>query len=106
MAAGHAAASLHSMVVLQAYYADQLKDLDKGQGLSPYEVAELCRTTNLALRASKQAATAIGISRVAKVVTEMYLWLNLADIGLKEKGFLLDAPVSLSEFFFWAILSI
>ncbi|KAI2661106.1 hypothetical protein H4Q32_030142 [Labeo rohita] len=37
-----------------------LKDLDKGQGLSPDEVAELRRTTDLALRATKQAATAMG----------------------------------------------
>ncbi len=36
-AAGQAVASLHTMAVLQA---DLLKDLDKGQGLSPHEVAE------------------------------------------------------------------
>ncbi len=40
-AAGQAVASLHTMAVLQAYQADLLKDLDKGQGLSPDEVAEL-----------------------------------------------------------------
>ncbi len=45
------------MAVLQAYQADLLKDLDKGQGLSPDEVAELRCTTDLALRATKQAAT-------------------------------------------------
>ncbi len=39
-AAGHAVASLHTMAVIQAYQADLLKDLDKGQGLSPDEVAE------------------------------------------------------------------
>ncbi len=39
-AAGQAVASLHTMAVLQAYQADLLKDLDKGQGLSPDEVAE------------------------------------------------------------------
>ncbi len=36
-AAGQAVASLHMMAVLQAYQADLLKDLDKGQGLSPDE---------------------------------------------------------------------
>ncbi len=51
---------MHTMAVLQAYQADLLKDLDKGQGLSPDEVAELCRTTDLAVRATKQAATAMG----------------------------------------------
>ncbi len=40
--------------MLQAYQADLLKDLDKGQGLSPDEVAEQARTTDLALRATKQ----------------------------------------------------
>ncbi len=36
-AAGQAVTSLHTMAVLQAYQADLLKDLDKGQGLSPDE---------------------------------------------------------------------
>ncbi len=85
------------MAVLQAYQADLLKDLDKGQGLSPDEVAELRRTTDLALRATKQAA--MGRSMAAMVVTERHLWVNLADIGKKEKGSLLDAPVSSSELF-------
>ncbi len=62
------------MTVLQAYQADLLKDLDKGQGLSPDEVAELRRTTDLALRATKQAATAMGRSMAAMVVTERHLW--------------------------------
>ncbi len=98
-AAGQAVASLHTMAVLQAYQADLLKDLDDGQGLSPDEVAELRSTTDLALRATKQAATAMGRSMVAMVVTERHLWVNLADLEKKEKGFLLDAPVSPSERF-------
>ncbi len=98
-AAGQAVASLHTMAVLQEYQADLLKDLDKGRGLSPDEVAELCRTTDLALRATKQAATALGRSMAAMVVTERHLWVNLADIGKKEKGFFLDSPVSPSELF-------
>ncbi len=98
-AAGQAIASLHTMAVLQAYQADLLKDLDDGQGLSPDEVAELRRTTDLALRATKQAATAMGRSMAAMVVTERHLWVDLADLEKKEKGFLLDAPVSPSELF-------
>ncbi|KAL0149015.1 hypothetical protein M9458_055630 [Cirrhinus mrigala] len=62
------------MAVLQAYQADLLKDLNKGQGLSPDEVAELRHTTDLALRATKQATTAMGRSMVAMVVTERHLW--------------------------------
>ncbi|XP_058609037.1 serine/threonine-protein phosphatase 4 regulatory subunit 3-like [Onychostoma macrolepis] len=69
-AAGQAVALLHTMAVLQAYQADLLKDLDKGQGLSPDEVAELRRTTDLALRATKQAATDMGRSMAAMVVKE------------------------------------
>ncbi len=79
-AAGQAVASLHTMAVLQAYQADLLKDLDNGQGLSPDEVAELRRTTDLALRATKQAATAMDRSMAAMVVTERHLWVNLADL--------------------------
>ncbi len=98
-AAGQAVTSLHTMAVLQAYQADLLKDLDNGQGLSPDQVAELRGTTDLALRATKQAATAMGRSMAAMVVTEKHLWVNLADLERKEKGFLLDAPVSPSKLF-------
>ncbi|KAL0175497.1 hypothetical protein M9458_027827 [Cirrhinus mrigala] len=93
-AAGQAVGALHTMAVLQAYQADLFKDLDKGQGLSPDGDAELRRTTDLALRATKQAATAMGRSMGAMVVTERHLWVNLANLGKKERGFLLDAPVS------------
>ncbi|KAL0173793.1 hypothetical protein M9458_029761, partial [Cirrhinus mrigala] len=85
-AAGQAVGALHTVAVLQAYQADLLKDLDKGQGLSPDEVAELRRTKDLALRATKQAATAMGRSMGAMVVTERHLWVNLADLGKKERG--------------------
>ncbi len=98
-AAGQAVASLHTMAVLQAYQADLLKDLDNGQGLSPDQVAELRGTTDLALRATKQAATAMGRSMAAMVVTEKHLWVNLADLERKEKGFLLDTPVLPSKLF-------
>ncbi len=97
-AAGQAVASLHTMAVLQAYQADLLKDLDKGQGLSPDEVAELRCTTDLALCATKQATSAMGRSMAAMVVTERHMWVNLADIGKKEKGFLLDDPVAFRAF--------
>ncbi|KAL0172254.1 hypothetical protein M9458_032565, partial [Cirrhinus mrigala] len=91
-ATGQAVASLHMMAVLQAYQADLLKDLNKGQGLSPDKVAELRHTADLALQATKQAATAMGRSMAAMVVTERHLWVNLVDLGKKERGFLLDAP--------------
>ncbi len=65
--------------MLQAYQADLLKDLDKGPGLSPDEVAELFRTTDLALR-----ATSVG---------------KPGRYWEEREGFLLDAPVSPSELF-------
>ena len=98
-AAGQAGAALHTMAVLQAYQADLLKDLDQGQGLSPDAVAELRCTTDLALRATKQTATAVGRSMAAMVVTERHLWVNLSGVEEKERSFLLDAPVSPSELF-------
>ncbi len=89
VAAGQADAALHTMSVLQAYQAELLRDLDQGQGISPEAVAELRRATDLALRATKQTAAAIGRSMAAMVATERHLWVNLADIGEKEKRFLL-----------------
>ncbi len=37
---GQAAATLHSMGVLQAYQAELLKELDKGEGLTPPEAVK------------------------------------------------------------------
>ncbi|CAM4537370.1 unnamed protein product [Leuciscus chuanchicus] len=98
-AVGQAGAALHTMAVLQVYQADLLRDLDQVQGLTPDAVAELRCTTDLALLATKQTAAAIGRSLAAMVATERHLWVNLAGIREKEKTFLLDAPVSPSEFF-------
>ncbi len=39
------------------------------------------------------------MGRCAMVITERHLWVNLADIGKKEKDFLLDAPISPSKLF-------
>ncbi len=96
-------AALHTMAVLQVYQADLLKDLDQGQGLPPEAVSELRRTTDLALRATKQTTAAIGRSMAAMVATERHLWVNLMDIGEEEKRFLLDAPVSPSKLFITSV---
>lgn len=42
--AGKAGCALHTMAVLQACKADQLRDLDQGQGLSPEVVGKLQRS--------------------------------------------------------------
>lgn len=36
---------------------------------------------------------------MAMVIKERHLWVNMANIGEKEKGFVLNAPVSPSELF-------
>lgn len=56
-AAGQAGGALHTMVVLLAYQADLLKDLDQGQGLSLEEVAELCHTTDLAVQKKDESCS-------------------------------------------------
>lgn len=99
MAVGQAGVALHTIAVLQAYQADLLKDLDQGQGLFPEVVDELRHTTDLTLRATKQTVAVISRSMAAMVAMKRHLWLNLADIGEKERGFLLDVPVSPSELF-------
>ncbi|KAL0202971.1 hypothetical protein M9458_000989 [Cirrhinus mrigala] len=54
--AGQAGAALHIMGVLQAYQADLLKDLNTGGSISEEVFLELCRATDLSLRATKQTA--------------------------------------------------
>lgn len=70
----------------QLYQAVLLKDLDQEQGLSPETAAGLHRTTDLALRATKQTAAAM-------LVKERCLWLNLSEIKEKDKSFILDTPI-------------
>lgn len=50
-----------------------LKDLQLNKGLSPDAVLELRRATDLALRATKQVAHAIGRSFVEMVTMERHL---------------------------------
>ncbi len=84
--------ALHTMAILQAYQADVLKEMDEGTGLTTEAVKELRRSTDLALRATKHTARAVGRSMAASVAAERHLWLNLTEI--REKVFLLDAPIS------------
>ncbi len=87
------------MAILQAYQADVLKEMDEGAGLTPEAVKELRRATDLALRATKHTARAVGRSMAASVAAECHLWLNLTEIREKEKVFLMDAPISQSGLF-------
>jgi hypothetical protein len=85
------------MAVLQAYQADLLRELDEGGDIRPEDISELCRTADLALRATKESARAIGRSMAALVATERHLWLSLSDIKDKDRVCLLDAPLQPSR---------
>ncbi|KAI2657596.1 Transposon Ty3-G Gag-Pol polyprotein [Labeo rohita] len=87
------------MSVLQAYQADLLKELDEGEEIKDADIAEVRRTADLALRATKETARAIGRSMAALVAAERHLWLTLSDMKEKDRVFLLDAPLSPSGLF-------
>ncbi len=105
IAAGQADMALHTMAILQAYQADMLKEMDEGTGLTPEAVKELRRATDLALRANKHTARAVGRSMAGSVAAERRLWLNLTEIREREV-FLLDAPISQSGLFGEAVSSV
>ncbi|KAI2649150.1 Retrovirus-related Pol polyprotein from transposon 17.6 [Labeo rohita] len=77
-AAGQAGSCLHTMVVLQAYQADLLKE-DR---------------------------PCIGRSMAAMVAAERHLWLTLSDMKEKDRVFLLDAPLVPSGLFGDAVNSV
>ncbi|CAM4459094.1 unnamed protein product [Leuciscus chuanchicus] len=101
MAAGQAGTSLHTMAILQAYQEDLLKDLlkdlDRGEGPTVDDIAELRKAADLSLRVTKETAHAISIA--ALVTTEWRLCLNLLGIKEKDRAFLLDALFSPSGLF-------
>ncbi len=99
VAAGQAGACLHTMSVLQAYQADLLKELDEREAMSSNDITEVRRTADLALRATKETARAIGRSMAALVAAERHLWLTLSDIKEKGRVFLLDALLAPSGLF-------
>ncbi|KAI2657232.1 Rho GTPase-activating protein 20 [Labeo rohita] len=49
VAAGQASSALHTILVLQAYQADLLKDADVVRGVAPAEIKELRCSSDLAL---------------------------------------------------------
>ncbi len=61
--------------------------------------------TDLALRATKHTARAVGRPMVGLVAAERHLWLNLTEISKKEV-FLLDASISQSGLFGEAVSSV
>ncbi len=67
----------------------------------PYsdDITELRRAADLARRATKETARAIGRSMAALVAAERHLWLTLSDIKEKDRVFLLDTPLAPSGLF-------
>ncbi len=63
--------ALHTMAILQAYQTDVLKEL-RGTGLTPEAVKELHRATDLALRATKHTARAVGRLMAGLVAAERH----------------------------------
>ncbi len=79
--------SSHNVCAIQAYQADLLKELDEGEQISSSDIVELRRTADLALRATKETARAIGRSMAAPVAVERHLWLTLSDMKEKDRVF-------------------
>ncbi len=96
--AGQAASALHSMAVLQVYQAKLLSAVDESEP-DPATLRELRSATDLALRATKTTAQAIGRSMASLVVLERHLWLTLTEIKNADRVSFLDAPISPSGLF-------
>ena len=97
-AAGQAASALHTMATLQIFQANLLRKLDE-EGVEAISVPDLRSATDLALRATKSAAQAIGRSMASLTVAERHLWLTLSEMPDSERSVFLDAPVSATGLF-------
>ena len=97
-ACGEAGSALHAMALLQVHQAQALKDLHEG-GHDPAVLQELRAATDLALRATKVTARAVGRAMSTMVVQERHLWLCLADMRDTDKIRFLNAPVSQTGLF-------
>ncbi len=85
--------ALHAMALLQVHQAKALRDLHEG-GHDPQVHHELRAATDLALRATKVTAQAVGRAMSTLVVQERHLWLCLADMRDTDKVRFLNSPVS------------
>ncbi len=97
-ACGEAASALHAMALLQVHQAKALRDLHEG-GHDPQVHHELRAATDLALRATKVTARAVGRAMSTLVVQERHLWLCLADMRDTDKVRFLNSPVSQTGLF-------
>ncbi len=77
-AAGQAALPLHTTAVLQVFQNKMLTSEEAG--LDAASLRDLRSMTDLALRATKATAQAIGRSLSSLVVLECHLWLMMAEM--------------------------
>ncbi len=78
--------------------ASALSAIDESEP-DPATLRELRSATDLALRATKTTAQAIGRSMASLVVLERHLWLTLTEIKDADRVSFLDAPISPSGLF-------
>ncbi len=97
-AAGQAASALHAMALLQVHQAKALKQLHEGDA-DPGVLQELRTATDLALRAMKVTARALGQTMSTLEVQERHLWLILTDTRESDKHRFLDSPISQAGLF-------
>ncbi len=97
-AAGQATSALHAMALLQVHQAKALKQLHEDDA-DPGVLQELRTATDLALRATKVTARALGQTMSTLVVQERHLWLTLADMRESDKHRFLDSPISQAGLF-------
>ena len=97
-AAGQAASALHAMATLQVFQAKLLRYMDES-GPDPDTFKDLRSATDLALRATKTTAQALGRNMASLVVLERHLWLTLTEIRDADKTAFLDSPVTASGLF-------
>ncbi len=90
-AAGQLASALHSMAVLQVFQAKILANEEAGLDTASLKI--LRSTTDLALRATKATAQAVGRAMSSLIVLECHLWLTMTEMKEADKVPFFDAQV-------------
>ncbi len=90
---------LHTAASDSEDFRPALADALPPSGQEARPSAAYSELVDLALRATKHTARAVGRSMAASVAAEPHLWLDLTEIREREKLFLMDAPISQSGLF-------
>lgn len=86
------------MAVLQVFQANLFCTLDEA-GPDPEAFKDMRSATDMALRATKTTAQAIGRNMAVLTVMERHLWLTLTDMKDTDKSTFLDSPTSSTSLF-------